>query len=98
MSVQPTTRAGYRESIRPHSWRQRIEYEPPGSSGAEKFTRSREPMRFAGTASGLALSPYSVASPHGVGYGHQDTDDEFQVFSDRPQSHTNNWGPVQGYF
>ena len=30
MSVQPTTRAGYRESIRPHSWRQRIEYEPPG--------------------------------------------------------------------
>ena len=37
MSIKPTTRAGYRESARPHSWRQRIPYEHPGVSGERKF-------------------------------------------------------------
>ena len=47
MSIKPTTRAGYRESARPHSWRQRIAYEPLGQSGAGKFisSRSRENKR-----------------------------------------------------
>ena len=98
MSVKPTTRAGYRESARPHSWRQRIAYEPLGQSGAGKFISSRSPMRFAGQRSSMALTPYSLGAPQGVGYRGQPEDSKFQTFSDNPQAHTEDWGPVSGYF
>ncbi len=98
MSIKPTTRAGYRESARPHSWRQRIPYEPLGESGARKFTSSRSPMRFAGENSSLALTPYALGAPQGIGYRGAPEDSKFQTFSDNPQAHTEDWGPVSGYF
>ena len=98
MSIRPTTRLGYRESARPHSWRQRIAYEPLGESGARKFVSSRNPMRFAGTQSGLALIPYTLGAPQGIGYSGRPEDSRFQTFSDNPQAHPEEWGPVSGYF
>ena len=98
MSIQPTTRAGYRESARPHSWRQRIPYEHPGVSGERKFTTSRSPIRMAGDTSALALTPYSIGAPQGVGYAGQPEDSKFQTFSDTPQAHPEDWGPMSGYF
>ena len=98
MSIKPTTRAGYRESARPHSWRQRIPYEHPGVSGERKFATSRSPMRMAGDSSALALTPYSIGSPQGVGYAGQPEDSKFQTFSDTPQAHPEDWGPMSGYF
>ena len=54
MSIKPTTRLGYRESARPHSFRQRIPYEPE-HGGEEKFRASREPRRYAGSKLGIDL-------------------------------------------
>ena len=54
MSIRPTTKLGYREGIRPHRWRVKNPYEPE-YSGAEKFSRSREPRRYAGTKIGIDL-------------------------------------------
>ena len=104
MSIKPTTRAGYRESARPHSWRQRIAYEPLGSSGARSVAAGIYPntiksgMRFAGERSSMALTPYSLGAPQGVGYRGAPEDSKFQTFSDNPQAHMEDWGPVSGYF
>ena len=105
MSIKPTTRAGYRESARPHSWRQRLEYEPLGDSGARSVAAgtypsniSRRGMRFAGTNSALSLTPYALGAPQGIGYRGAPEDSKFQTFSDNPQAHTEDWGPVSGYF
>ncbi len=54
MSIRPTTRLGYREGIRPHRWRVRLPYESE-DGGGEKFVRSREPRRYAGTKLGIDL-------------------------------------------
>ena len=52
----------------------------------------------AGDTSALALTPYSIGAPQGVGYAGQPVDSTFQTFSDRPQAHPEEWGPVSGYF
>jgi hypothetical protein len=104
MSIKPTTRAGYRESARPHSWRQRLEHEPLGSSGSRSVIAGTYPntikssMRFAGERSSMALTPYSLGAPQGVGYRGQPEDSKFQTFSDNPQAHPEDWGPMSGYF
>tara|TARA_B100000131_G_scaffold51794_1_gene46425 strand:+ start:1003 stop:1173 length:171 start_codon:yes stop_codon:yes gene_type:complete len=54
MSIRPTTKVGYREGIRPHRWRVKNPYEVE-YGGGEKFVRSREPRRYAGTKLGVDL-------------------------------------------
>jgi|TARA_R100001510_G_scaffold14468_1_gene11721 hypothetical protein len=65
MSIRPTTRLGYRQSVRPHKWRVRELLDKAGTTNVEKFLRSREPRRMAGTRinanlieSGSAPTPY----------------------------------------
>ena len=55
-------------------------------------------MRMAGESSAIALTPYSIGSPQGVGYAGQPSDSKFQTFSDTPQAHPEEWGPISGYF
>ena len=40
----------------------------------------------AGESSAIALTPYSIGSPQGVGYAGQPSDSKFQTFSDTPQA------------
>ena len=54
MSIRPTTKLGYREGIRPHRWRVKNPYEVE-YGGGEKFSRSREPRRYAGAKLGIDL-------------------------------------------
>ena len=49
MSIKPTTRLGYRHSVRPHKWRVRELLDNAGETNVEKFIRSREPRRMAGS-------------------------------------------------
>jgi len=65
MSIRPTTRLGYRHSVRPHKWRVRELLDNAGETNVEKFIRSREPRRMAGSRinaeliqSGSAPTPY----------------------------------------
>tara|TARA_R100001443_G_scaffold110945_1_gene123379 strand:+ start:40 stop:336 length:297 start_codon:yes stop_codon:yes gene_type:complete len=65
MSIRPTTRLGYRQSVRPHKWRLRELMDNVGTTNIEKFLRSREPVRMAGTKinanliqAGSAPTPY----------------------------------------
>ena len=65
MSIKPTTRLGYRHSIRPHKWRIRELLDNRDETNAEKFIRSRAPRRMAGTrinaeliTEGSAPTPY----------------------------------------
>tara|TARA_R100001510_G_scaffold31125_1_gene27783 strand:- start:355 stop:534 length:180 start_codon:yes stop_codon:yes gene_type:complete len=54
MSIRPTTKLGYREGARPHRWRVKNPYEVE-YGGGEKFRKSIEPRRFAGSALGINL-------------------------------------------
>tara|TARA_B100001113_G_C21042706_1_gene593079 strand:+ start:596 stop:898 length:303 start_codon:yes stop_codon:yes gene_type:complete len=65
MSIRPTTRLGYRYSVRPHKWRLKELLDNRDETNVEKFLRSREPRRMAGTKinaelirSGSAPTPY----------------------------------------
>jgi len=65
MSIRPTTRLGYRYSVRPHKWRLKELLDNRDETNVEKFLRSREPRRMAGTkinaeliSSGSAPTPY----------------------------------------
>ena len=65
MSIRPTTRLGYRYSVRPHKWRFKELLDNRDETNVEKFLRSREPRRMAGTKinaelirSGSAPTPY----------------------------------------
>ena len=55
MSIRPTTRLGYRESIRSPRWRVRAPYLVQAGD-AEKFAASREPRRYAGSKLGIDLT------------------------------------------
>ena len=52
-------------------------------------------MRMAAVGS---VIPNYMAAPQGVGYAGQPVESTFQTFSDRPQAHPEEWGPVSGYF
>ena len=49
MSIKPTTRLGYRHSIRPHKWRLKELLDNRDQTNVEKFIRPRAPRRMAGT-------------------------------------------------
>ena len=49
MSIRPTTRLGYRHSVRPHKWRVRELLDNTGETNVEKFVRPRGARRMAGT-------------------------------------------------
>ena len=65
MSIKPTTRLGYRHSVRPHKWRVRELLDNRGETNVEQFIRPRGPRRMAGTrinaeliTAGSAPTPY----------------------------------------
>ena len=65
MSIKPTTRLGYRHSIRPHKWRLKELLDNRDQTNVEKFIRPRAPRRMAGTrinaeliTAGSAPTPY----------------------------------------
>lgn len=101
MSVKPTTRVGYRQSARPHRWRNQLPREGSMYSGAGKFARARNtrPMRMAGQGLGTTTPGY-LDAPHGVGYSSRSAGlDAMQMFPDDWQDHfPEDWGPVAGYF
>jgi len=65
MSIKPTTRLGYRHSIRPHKWRLKELLDNRDQTNIEKFVRPRASRRMAGTrinaeliTAGSAPTPY----------------------------------------
>ena len=65
MSIKPTTRLGYRHSIRPHKWRLRELLDNTGETNVEKFVRPRGARRMAGTRINAELiTPGSAPTPY----------------------------------
>ena len=65
MSIRPTTRLGYRHSVRPHKWRVRELLDNTGETNVEKFVRPRGPRRMAGTRINAELiTPGSAPTPY----------------------------------
>ena len=61
MSIKPTTRLGYRHSIRPHKWRLRELLDNRDETNVEKFVRPRAPRRMAGTRINAELITEGIA-------------------------------------
>ena len=65
MSIKPTTRLGYRHSVRPHKWRVRELLDNTGETNVEKFVRPRGARRMAGTRINAELiTPGSAPTPY----------------------------------
>ena len=65
MAIRPTTRLGYRFSVRPHKWRVRELLDNRGETNVEKFIRPRAPRRMAGTRINAELiTPGSAPTPY----------------------------------
>jgi len=65
MSIRPTTRLGYRHSVRPHKWRVRELLDNTGETNVEKFVRPRGARRMAGTRINAELiTPGSAPTPY----------------------------------
>ena len=61
MSIKPTTRLGYRHSIRPHKWRLKELLDNRDQTNVEKFVRPRAPRRKAGTRINAELITEGIA-------------------------------------
>ena len=101
MAVKPTTRAGYRNSARPHRWRNPVPREESVDTGFGKFSSRVRPFRLAGQRDLSSVKSGSLSSPYGI--GHQEGGyvsgspvlnnerDQWETFPDDWQTFSNDW-------